>query len=445
MKTGLYIMGLSAACAALFCCARIPAFANGGGTDSGYSPYSKFGIGTLNRKGTAYNATMGGVGTASRDHQFINIVNPASVTARDSLSFMVDFNVENDNRYFRQNTDGGTLESVNNTFNFSGFSFSFPIWRSSAMMVGIVPFSSVGYDFAHKLDNPDYYPVTGRTGNISDAYTGQGSIYNLFAAGGVTFFKRLSIGAQFDYYFGNLEKSYVRKFATSGYRSIYDGDLIHMQGFGGKFGVQYEQPIGRHRLIVGGTYRLKTDLVGSSIHLRYASQSDIADTLTNKIVNLHDAGVNIPWEYSVGISFGELNRWTAEFNYTMSDWTKSRMEGTSGFSAKGFSATANRLFNCGFSVTPNRGDIRYYMKRVTYRLGAYYNKESYFLNGTQISSYAITAGMTFPVFKWFNGLTVGAEFGRRGTLQNGLIRETFVNFSIAINLFDIWFVKPTYE
>jgi len=423
-----------------FCAIAITVFA-GDGADSGYSPYSKFGIGTLNHKGTAYNNTMGGVGVASRDNRYINALNPASVTARDSLSFMVDFDVSQDNRYFQQ----GDIKSVDNTFNVSGFMFSFPIWKSSAMMVGITPFSSVGYDFAMKLQDPSYYQTIGYTGNISDAYTGDGSIYNIFVAGGVTFFKRLSIGAQFDYYFGNLSKNYTRYFSSSSYRSIYTSDVLVIEGFGGKFGIQYEQPFGRSKLILGATYRLKTNLIGSSEQMTYAMQSEVADTLSYAKQDIKDTGVNIPSEIGIGLSYRHKNQWSAEFNYTHSDWNNSGMGSTLGFKAKGFSTTTSDSFNAGFEITPNRGDIRYYMKRISYRIGGYYTMEHYCLNDTQINSMALTLGVTLPVFRWFNGITLGMELGQRGALNDDLIRERFVNFSIAFNLFDIWFVKPSYE
>jgi len=60
------------------------------GTYSGFSPYSVFGVGNLHQSGTAWNRGMGGVGIAARSNRYVNVLNPAAVTARDSLSFMSD-------------------------------------------------------------------------------------------------------------------------------------------------------------------------------------------------------------------------------------------------------------------------------------------------------------------------------------------------------------------
>ncbi len=417
-----------------------PAFAEGG-SNSGYSPYSKFGIGALNKPGTAYNRTMGGVGIAARDHRYINTLNPASVTARDSLSFMLDFNINESSVFLRQ----GDMSSIGNTFNVNGFNMSFPIWRSSAFMIGIAPFSSLGYDFADKVEGEENYNVIGQVGNINDAYTGTGSLYQLYFGAGVTFWKRLSLGAQFTYYFGSLEKGYTRNFEATNYRSIYSGSQMRLKGFGGKLGVQYEQPLGKDKITIGGTYRIQTTVQGDAKALTYAVQSSVADTLSCQKVDFTDVGVNIPQEFSAGISYRHGNRWCVEFDYTYSDWRRSGMDVVTGFKAKGFSATETHSYNLGFEITPNRDDVRYYMKKVSYRLGGYFNNDYYLYNGHRVDSMGVTLGMTFPVFRWLNGITVGLDLGQRGSLADNMIRERYINVSVAFNIYDIWFVKNQYK
>ena len=52
--------------------------------------------------------------------------------------------------------------------------------------------------------------------------------------------------------------------------------------------------------------------------------------------------------------------------------------------------------------------------------------------------------MTLPVFRWYNGLTVGVDMGRRGLSGND-VKETYIGFNLGMNMFDIWFKKPRYE
>ena len=130
----------------LFVSASLSAQTETSGTYGAYSPYSIYGIGGIAREGTAHTQTMGGVGIASRNNRFINTTNPAAVTARDTLSFMCDIGMYENNVIYAQ----GSGMDARNTFNVNNIVFSFPIWRSSAFMVGLAPFSDVGYSFSRK-------------------------------------------------------------------------------------------------------------------------------------------------------------------------------------------------------------------------------------------------------------------------------------------------------
>jgi hypothetical protein len=57
------------------------------------SPYSRFGLGELQPYTFGRTSAMGGASLASRNNQQINLANPASYTAVDSLGFMFEFGV----------------------------------------------------------------------------------------------------------------------------------------------------------------------------------------------------------------------------------------------------------------------------------------------------------------------------------------------------------------
>ena len=263
------------------------------GTYGAYSPYSIYGIGDISQEGSAFNKSMGGVGLATRNRRFINYMNPAAVTARDSLSFMADFGLQQSNKVYRQ----GDLRSAHNTFNIYNFVMSFPIYRSSAFMVGITPFSDVGYDFSSIETDPN---IIGQTGNISYDSYGTGSVYQVFAGAGVTFWKRLSIGAEAIYYFGNIDKVTNMDYSNSSYRSVNSGSDLMVRGTTGKFGLQYEQKLGGDvSMIIGATYRLSTSLKGNALNYRYANQDSVTDTLKYQENDLRKAGLKFADELGV--------------------------------------------------------------------------------------------------------------------------------------------------
>ena len=412
------------------------------GTYGAYSPYSIFGIGNISKEGTSFNKSMGGVGIATRNKRFINYLNPAAVTARDSLAFMGDFGLSQSNTVFAQ----GDVRSAKNTFNIYDFVLSFPIYRSSAFMVGITPYSDVGYDFSHIEKDKE---IIGNTGNITYDSYGTGSVYQLFAGAGATFWKRFSVGAEVIFLFGNIDKVTNMNYSNSSYRSLNSGNDLTVRGVTGKFGLQYEQKLGSNvSMIVGATYRMGSKVRGSSTDYRYATQSTVTDTLRYSVDTLKNSGLRFGDEIGVGISFKGGDRWCAEFNYLRSDWRSSGMDSATGFSSVGssvFTTTVSNSFRAGFEIVPNRNDIRYYFRRCAYRAGVYYDQAYYKLDGNNVNSIGLTLGITLPVFKWYNGISLGVDLGQRASKRNNMIRERYAAFTVGFNIHDIWFQKPRYN
>lgn len=412
------------------------------GTYGAYSPYSIYGIGDISKEGTAYNKSMGGTGIATRNRRFINYLNPAAVTARDTLSFMADFGLVQNNTVYRQ----GDLRSGHNTFNIYDFVLSFPIYRSSAFMVGITPYSDIGYDFSSIETDPE---IIGNTGNIAYDSYGTGSVYQAFIGAGVTFWKRLSVGAEAIYYFGNLDKITNMNYSDASYRSLNSGSELTVRGMTGKFGLQYEQKLGDEvSMIIGATYKMGAKMKGYATNFRYATQSSVTDSLRHTVDTLGKSGMRFGNEIGIGISVKGREKWSAEFNYIRSDWTKSGFDSAQGFAVTGessFSSTVSQSFRAGFEIVPNRNDIRYYFKTCSYRFGVYYDQAYYKLDGNNVNSMGITLGMTLPVYQGHNGISIGVDLGQRASTRHNMIRERYATFVIGFNIHDIWFRKIQYD
>lgn len=419
-------------------CAAFSAHGQATGT---YTPYSIYGVGDLAQPGTAWNKTMGGVGVGVRNNRYLNLLNPAAVTARDSLAFMTDFSLYGDNKIFKQ----GNITSASNTFNINDLAMSFPLWHGTAMMVGIQPFSDTGFGYSFNYTDPD---LIGRTGNITYSANGNGSIYKGFVAAGARIGKRLSVGAQWNYYFGKIEKTYYTTFNDASYNSIRNGSVVRLTGSNFKFGVQYEQPLGTALVLgIGATYTTAANLGGTAENSRFSAGTAASDTLYFKSDRLGaDSKVQLAGEIGVGLSLKDNGRWMFAADYTRSDWTACGLDGNRAFTAsKSFSSTVAEAYRVGFELIPNRNDIRYYLNHVAYRVGAYHKKEYYLLDGNRVTSTGITLGVTLPIVNNYNGLTLGVDFGQRGAVSDKMVRERYINFSIGFNLFDIWFRKVQYQ
>jgi len=397
-----------------------------------YSPFSLYGLGQLDMQGTATNMMMGGIGVGTRDVRYINTVNPAAVSARDSLAFMMDFGAYQKNNYI---SDART-KAAYNVFNMQNVTLSFPITRkNSGLVIGIAPFSNVGYKFMTKETRDD---LIASFGDIEYQKYGTGGIYQVFVGIGWTFFKRLSLGAQGIYYFGKIDRKSNVLFNTSSMNSITTGWEYKVHCFSGKFGLQYEQPVKplKSSLIIGATYRLGNTMKGDVNRYAYSG----SDTV--RYQRYDDLRPRIASEIGLGLSW-RMPRWMLGFDYVYQDWTKSSFKEYA--SDVDFDPAVAQAFRLGAELTPNRNDVRYYMKRVTYRAGGYYDKSYIALDGCQVVSYALTFGASFPIYKFLNAFSVAVEVGQRRTMEADLIRETYVNFVFNVNLHDVWFIKYFYD
>ena len=416
--------------------AALGAKAQDNGTYSGYSPYSVYGAGLMHQPGTAYNRSMGGVGIAGRNNRFVNILNPAAVTARDSLSFMADFGLDGCASVFND----GQYRSGNNIFNISDFVISFPIYRQSAFMVGITPYSDVGYKFVTR--GSDAASIA-ENGIRTSTYAGEGSIYQVFAGGAVTFWKRLSVGGEYILYFGNLGRSSKDVYSSSDVLGQSQSYNFQITGHTFKAGLQYEQPIGSESLTLGATYLFGTPMLGHVVHSTGRIISGSSETPVEEETSL--SGPRFGSEAGFGAAYRIGDKYRFEVDYTLSDWRNTGMDNIPGLMNENFSSGLGHTVRAGIEYTPNRFDIRYYMRRVSYRAGVYFDQSYYRVNNLPVNDIGITIGATFPVFRWYNGLTVGLQAGQRGTAGNGMVRERYFGFSVGANIFDIWFQKPHYE
>mgnify|MGYP002626932860 CR=1 FL=1 len=170
---------------AAFLAAGLSAFAQSGEYGS-YSPYSIFGIGNLSDAPSAYTSGMAGVGIASRNNRYINTMNPAAVSVRDSLALMIDFSVYNTNTILtlgflfqkeetaqalvalydecfalaEQNASDGSLSGVAASMN--GYFSSADSDYTAVLLKAGLSFGLEGFDFGDKTsikaaDNLDVY------------------------------------------------------------------------------------------------------------------------------------------------------------------------------------------------------------------------------------------------------------------------------------------------
>lgn len=135
------------------------------------SPYSRYGLGDFQFNGFTQNMPLGGGGIGLRcdsvGDQQINILNPASYTAQLLVTYDVGLQ-SNTTMLSTANSSG-----IFNRTTLSHVGLAFPVTKWWGAALGLVPYSSVGYNVS-TAGNRD------SIGYVTDKYEGSGGISQVF-------------------------------------------------------------------------------------------------------------------------------------------------------------------------------------------------------------------------------------------------------------------------
>ena len=414
-----------------------------------FSPYSMYGVGSLETLGSQNSLAMGGIAIGDRNNAYINWVNPAAVTARENKAFMLDFGLTQKNILYTadaltsiEDTDSGTLRSVNNMFNLHHILVSFPITNKIAVKAGLMPFAATGYAFSSREYADE---VLLEMGNVAYNKSGKGGIYQVVLGAGWSILPNLSIGIDGLYYLGNTIHASSTNFTTnSHYRQITRSWISVSRGLGAKAGVQYTAHLNPSTdLTLGATYKIGSKMGGQHTDRVLASTTSSVDTISNVTKPID---YKIPSETGAGFTIRKKDKWMFGFDYVTQNWSTTNFD-----NAPGIDITTRRMnsFRLGGEFIPSRFDVRHYGRRMSYRAGLYYNQGYIAVNNVPINSMGLTFGASFPIAKSsdtrLTSISFSVDIGQTGTLANYLVKENYVKLNVGLNMFDTWFHKSLYR
>ncbi|WP_289043273.1 hypothetical protein [uncultured Olleya sp.] len=411
------------------------------------SPYSFYGIGSLNFKGSVENRSMGGLGVY-KDSIHINFQNPATYAGNNLASFNnesrpIKFAVAGSATTTKLKTD--TSSDNSKSANFEYLALSIPVGKFG-FGFGLQPYSAVGY----KLE------TTNDSGNLENRYEGEGGLNKVFLSLGYQIDKSLSFGLQADYNFGNIENNTV----NIGYNE--DGIPLQYQtkeynrsdlsGLNFNLGLHYQKMItDKLELQASATYTPKTELTSknertfSTIYIGETSDTDV--TLYEldgnlEASNLQETNLTLPSKFSIGAGLGQPRKWFAGIEYTTQNTSEfyNPLYDNVGATFE----DASKLSIGGFFI-PEYNSFSKYWKRMTYRAGLRFENTGLNINNQSIKEFGMSFGVGVPVGNVFSNANIGLEFGQKGTLNANLVKENFVSFQISLSLNDRWFIKKKYN
>ena len=400
------------------------------------SPYSRFGLGDLQPYSFGRTTAMGGASLASRYGQQINMANPASYTAVDSLGFMFEFGLSGGFSNFSTNEASMDV----NTANFQYFAMNFQATNWLGASMGLTPYSDVGYNVEVQGEVPN-------AGNIINRYFGEGSLSKAYIGIAIDPFKNFSIGANLNYMFGMLNRNSETYFLNS--PSFYNNhkfESLRLRDFSLTLGTQATIPLNPTNNITLAAVIESPKYTGfySDIRTKIVSvqqgSSGVTDSKTDTIDHQERISVEFPLTYGVGISYTKQNSLEINADYYHQKWSDTFLPGSSG----GVLTDLDK-FALGMEWIPNRFSIRSYISRIAYRAGVKYEKSYLMIDDQQINDFGISFGVGLPLYRSNSTINISAELGRRGTKQHNLVLENYAKLNLSVNLYDLWFVQRRFD
>ncbi|WP_026897721.1 PorV/PorQ family protein [Daejeonella oryzae] len=403
------------------------------------SPYSQFGLGDLKGSLLPQNRAMGGISAGYRKpgpYSNINLANPASYSAIQLTTFDIGAYTG-----LRQLSNSSTSE---NSFNasLSHITFAMPVNKKSALSFGLLPYSEAGYQYKNSgtIDTTKVDYIYGGDGGLSKAYLGYGLLLG----------KNLSLGFNVGYIFGNIKEIRSAEFPTepSALNSrTQQGNNIN--GLSYDYGLQYIANVSKtSKLIIGysGNAGSKLNSTSSTVATRYRKDFFLGDESpaldTTFIAEGTKRKLNPPLTHTIGFAFEKTNKLLIGADVSYARWS----EYTDGGVNKGLNDTYGIAL--GGQYTPDISAVSNYFKLVDYRFGLKYDKTYVNIGNNDINQYGLTFGMGLPLpsnRSSFYKINFAAELGQRGTMNNSLIRERYINLSLGFTLNDQWFIKPKFD
>lgn len=388
------------------------------------SPYSYFGLGERMQNVNGNSAAMGGVSFGYKRGDVLNLNNPASLSSIDSLKF--HFNIGTTVKFASLNQ--GDKSDHFNDFNLSRIAFGFKVSSKYGTALSISPYSSLGYDIT-KRDN-----ILGESGNVIRSLLGTGGLNQFTWSNGVQITKDLSLGVNGIYLFGNNTRSedvVIEGTSSSVYSS--KSELIS-KGLYFNLAFQYEKSFGNYALNLGGKYQPKLGVAA-----KRKSSVNISNSATTRFEDIDRGTFDVPESFGVGFGLKK-----GKYLWLGGDYSHEKWAGTRIFDESNELVDRDK-FSFGMEYNANDGYARKFLKRVSYRVGGFYDTGYFKVEGNNIDTYGLSLGFGIPMAQQKGMLNIAVELGSTGSLSNNLVREDFTRITVDFNLFEKWFVKHKYQ
>ena len=406
------------------------------GQGASQTPFGQFGIGDVETLANARQTAMGGIGLSMPSNGYINNINPA-LTAYNRTNVVFEAGLHGQYLNITNSTSSQTIASANVHY----LSILFPITAKNwTVTVGLAPYSNANTRFT-SVRNIIEDTITNK---VNNQVVVEGGLSQIYMSHGIKLPKGFAIGLTTTYIFGNISRKNIDFVTVPTHTTSTHMNSQEVYRFLElKLGLSYYKKLSEsYNFNAGAT-------IGSSLDL--GSTRTLINGIYKEFTLLYrdtssSIGKNIalPPSIKIGFSIDKNNRWNAGVDYTFTQWSQ-----YSGFTSENVFLNSHRI-SVGAEIIPDYYASTGYLKRVLYRLGAYYHATPYELRsksattmeGTRIDEMGVSLGFGFPFGKGnATSLNASATMGQRGTIANDLIMEQFFKFNLSFTINDRWFIR----
>ena len=404
------------------------------------SPYSQYGLGILSDQSLGFNRGMGGVAYGLRSGKYVNMQNPASYSAIDSLTMLIDAGVTGQIANYKE----GGVSMNKKTGNFDYAVAGFRLLPHVGVALGVVPYSNIGYSYSHKgtINTTEEGTTTSML-----SYNGSGGFSQFFVGAGWQLTRNLSLGVNVSYFWGNYSKTISMNLSESDYNSETRSYETSVSSYKLDFGAQWQQPVSKTDLLtIGATFGLGHKL-GADAELNTLNSSTSNTSVTSTTMTAANA-LSIPFTFGLGASVLHKHSLTLALDYNLQKWSSldypvfSNLNGKGSYKLQGDYFKDRHRIAAGVDWMPNPMGRKFY-QLVHYRMGVSY-ATPYYKIGTQDGpgELSVSAGFGIPLYNSWNNrstLNISAQWVR--TTGCDLIKENMFRINIGLTFNERWFAK----
>lgn len=435
----------------------IPCFTTWAQTTSS-SPYSTTGIG---EEGALPEAQFGGLGNISSIHFDSTLINTYNPSSYSLLSYGQPlFSVGIATKFSTYSNSLGSFQGK--TTGISNITMAIPIGNRFGIALGLKPFTRKGYDLSQR----SYAYDDSTTFN----YKGYGSTNLLFVGLAYSVIKTdrsyLSVGFNLGYLFGSVTNQRSSVFDANSPSGGVDLTTFRLKSLYYSFGASYQRFLDfdkRKQLFLSAVYSPQlavNSYLDYSIFYATDVNNQLSYTDTISYVDDNKGKIIFPSKQSFGAGYtftpNTKNSDASKYQLgvfaevTLIQWKSYDEQFGAAHSTATFSNTYVSKIGLQYipsiDVTKKSKGLKYFSK-VKYRIGGQYGLLPNSINGRQLKTSMVTAGLGFPFLsqKSNSSLNISFNYGTNGTGNSGDLKEQFysINFGIIIapSSYEKWFKK----